>query len=308
MGKLEINKNDIVFRDLCPLCGATERKLRWIKSSPRVSESVHIFQCKGCDFVYSQEVLTPDAAKVFYDGLYRDGNYQSYDSQSETKLKNWTEVLKRVLTKTQGKPQRHLDLGCGEGYGMMAAQKLGLETTGVEFCESAALKARTRKIGEVYVADLENLEDVHELKPGGFDLITGFDSLDHVANPLEVLRKVTRLLSPDGLIYFNVTDIGSYYVVVMGENFPHLCPFEHLSYFSRTTLKSVLTLSRLRYIDMTSEKRKLNYDYVVTDFKENNPPLYRLISPLSKVIPPAIRRYNLSVPFGTLGVIAGHQR
>lgn len=65
-----------------------------------------------------------------------------------------------------------------------------------------------------------------------FDLITAHFVLEHVANPVDVLRDLARCLAPDGRIFFSVPNAET--------NTGDLLVADHLSHFTRSSLEQML--------------------------------------------------------------------
>jgi ubiquinone/menaquinone biosynthesis C-methylase UbiE len=80
-----------------------------------------------------------------------------------------------------------------------------------------------------------------------FDVITMFNLLDHLRQPLMFLKEVERILKPGGIIYINVHDAAGWKAKRYGENWGAYCPPGHLYYYSHNTLKALLDKAGLRF-------------------------------------------------------------
>jgi SAM-dependent methyltransferase len=81
-----------------------------------------------------------------------------------------------------------LDLGCGPGTFAAAAVARGARVVGIDADRSAVAAAAA----EVPEADFM-VGDAHDPPPGPFDLVAAVQVLQHVANPLAVLRAGARV-------------------------------------------------------------------------------------------------------------------
>ena len=88
-----------------------------------------------------------------------------------------------------------LDVGCSSGAFLAAAASLGLRVEGVE---PAARPAETAtKMGlAVHHGLLQDLD----LPARAFDVLTLFEVIEHVQDPLSLLRACRHVLRPDGLL------------------------------------------------------------------------------------------------------------
>jgi 2-polyprenyl-6-hydroxyphenyl methylase / 3-demethylubiquinone-9 3-methyltransferase len=96
---------------------------------------------------------------------------------------------------------RILDLGCGAGFLANELVRFGYDVTGLDASESTLEVARrhdsTGKVdyrrGDAYCM---------EFGDGIFDAVCAMDFLEHVENPGQVVREVSRVLRAGGLFFF----------------------------------------------------------------------------------------------------------
>lgn len=89
---------------------------------------------------------------------------------------------------------------------------------------------------------------------GSFDLIAAHFVLEHVANPVDVLKDLARCLSPEGLLFVTVPDpIG---------NPGDLLVVDHLNHFVPSSIQTAMHLAGLRPVSISSEK--FRGAYVIT--------------------------------------------
>ncbi len=92
------------------------------------------------------------------------------------------------------------DIGAGNGYVSLALEHSGVETVVVEPGARGARNAKTRGLGTVIHAALEDCEFQDQTIPA-FGL---FDVLEHVQNDSEFLNSLHRQLLPKGYVYVTV--------------------------------------------------------------------------------------------------------
>lgn len=103
------------------------------------------------------------------------------------------------------KDKRILDIGCSTGYIGAEIKKTGNYVVGIDVSEPAILKARA-KIDEAYVMNVSGdwLEQVAENK---FDVVILAEVLEHVFDPVEVLKKVNDVLLSKGRVIITTPNI-----------------------------------------------------------------------------------------------------
>lgn len=107
--------------------------------------------------------------------------------------------LRRILSLLDSQPnQKILEIGCAAGRLGREIKKLGHYVAGIEISESAAHEAK-KVLDEVYVFDIEG-EWPTELLSQKFDLVVLPEILEHVFDPVYVLKKSSAVLKDRGKI------------------------------------------------------------------------------------------------------------
>jgi 2-polyprenyl-3-methyl-5-hydroxy-6-metoxy-1,4-benzoquinol methylase len=144
-----------------------------------------------------------------------------------------------------GYNKRVLELGCTAGHFTRALARQGCTVVGVEIDRSAAERA-CKVADQVIIADLDDPEALSELAAGDFDVVTAGDVLEHLRDPLLVLRSCRRLLKPSGFLVVSVPNVAHADVrlTLLGGAFPYrvsgLLDTTHLRFFTRQSLKELL--------------------------------------------------------------------
>jgi SAM-dependent methyltransferase len=127
---------------------------------------------------------------------------------------------------------RYLDVGCGSGGALGVAHALGWKVTGIEVDEAAAAKAR-RFTDELHVGDVLTAP----FASGRFDVVTAFHVLEHVPDPVAVIRRALAWLAPGGLLIIEVPNAGGLGAALFGKAWSGLELPRHLAHFSPGTLE-----------------------------------------------------------------------
>ena len=127
---------------------------------------------------------------------------------------------------------RFLDVGCGAGFLVETASALGWRAEGLEVSSAAAAFGRARGTA-IHVGTLA------DLPAGVFDLVTLIEVVEHVADPVELLREAGRRLRPSGALYLTTPSWGSLSRRLLGKRWSAIS-HEHLVHFApRTTLSGL---------------------------------------------------------------------
>ncbi len=116
-----------------------------------------------------------------------------------------------------------LDFGCADGLFLDFCKKYFNSKTklwGTDLSEDLLSQARKNGWDVFPLGDTENIK----MK---FDLITLWDVIEHVEDPLEVMKMLKKLLTPKGRIFLETPRFGLL-GELYGDNWPHLLPVQHL--------------------------------------------------------------------------------
>ena len=133
------------------------------------------------------------------------------------------------------KPGRLLEIGCGNGQRLSLFQSRGWMVKGQEVDQKAARQVYDRFGIKVYLAKLEQLG----LRETTYDAIIMNHVIEHVHDPVDLLKECRRLLKPGGLLVAITPNIES-----RGHRISHSCwrglePPRHLRIFSANTLRKL---------------------------------------------------------------------
>ena len=112
----------------------------------------------------------------------------------------WLPALDGIVPKLE-RGARVADIGCGHGASTILMAQAFLRSTfvGSDYHEASIATARERA-QETGVADRVRFEtaDAAELAGDGYDLVTTFDSLHDMGDPVGAARRVREMLAPEG--------------------------------------------------------------------------------------------------------------
>ena len=131
-------------------------------------------------------------------------SYDDYLPVRPKEITKWKTMMKPVVdraadlvgSRTGTGTGRLLDVGCGYGFFLEEMKSRGWEVEGVEVSRTGIQYAQDNWKIRIHPGPLENLA----LAEGSYDVVTLFYVIEHVHDPLGLLREVRRILKPDGLV------------------------------------------------------------------------------------------------------------
>jgi SAM-dependent methyltransferase len=158
----------------------------------------NIVRCKKCGLFYRNPRLS-DKDEI---NKYK---YKIYDNSSvliEDRSK--TEMFVSTLNNLEHYKGKILDIGCANGYFLTLARDRGWEPHGVEISDFPLRKAR-ESLGGKYVFGVPL--KMANFPPNYFDVISMWDVLDHLMDPLGELMEIRRILKKKGLLIIRVRNM-----------------------------------------------------------------------------------------------------
>ena len=131
-------------------------------------------------------------------------------------------------------PARVLDVGCGSGVLLARMKSLGWEAQGVEVDPGGVAAARARGV-QIHQGQLTDAKfpDNH------FDAVHSAHVIEHVHDPVVLLRECFRILKPGGKLVIITPNTASFGHRHFGSAWLNLDPPRHLILFNKQTLRSV---------------------------------------------------------------------
>ena len=163
----------------------------------------------------------------------------------ELDLANQPDTSHAMLVDMVGANKRVLDVGCDTGYLGEALAAFGNETSGFEVNPVTAEEAR-HKLARVEVGDLENIDMVELFGRGSFEVVVFGDVLEHLRDPLPVLRQARPLLAPGGSVLISTPNVahGDVRLALLKGQFNYtklgILDETHTRFFTRTSLVDFL--------------------------------------------------------------------
>lgn len=117
-----------------------------------------------------------------------------------------TNTSQAQLVLLVGGNKRVLDVGCATGYVAKELVTHGCTVSGVDVSEEAAELAKPH-LERLVIGDLETLDLVAEFGKASFDAIMFGDVLEHLRDPVSVLRQARDLLAFGGFVVISIPNI-----------------------------------------------------------------------------------------------------
>lgn len=215
-----------------------------------------LVSCSGCSLVY----LNPRVRSDIILKSYTEAVDATFISQNQQRIKTFKKSLRKLCRRygiNPGPEKRVLDLGCAGGAFPKAAADLGFSVVGIEpsrwLCEYGQKE---------YGLDLRpGTLETYSFPERYFDLVTLWDVIEHLVDPLPILCRIQPILAEDGLLVINFPDYSSIARILFGRRWPFFLSV-HLSYFTPITLEKVLEKAGFKVINCSPYWQTLEMGYI----------------------------------------------
>ena len=198
--------------------------------SLRGYESHDLSKCSDCGFVFMRRIPTISELEDYY---------SVYAYENEKEMPEPTKISLERLVKgfnSYRQNNRILDVGCGEGWILEIAKKDGWDVYGTEYSTRAIEICEAKGI-KMYKGVLRP----EEMQINEFDVIVSSETIEHINNPREDFSNICKLLRKGGLLYLTTPNFNSYLRYWLKEKYNVIGYPGHLSYYTKTTLNTLLT-------------------------------------------------------------------
>jgi 2-polyprenyl-3-methyl-5-hydroxy-6-metoxy-1,4-benzoquinol methylase len=218
----------------CPLCRRVTKTNIWVEAEEGKVPFIYR-RCRDCGFVFLS--LRPDEEEIL------EYYAHEYYGEGSHKFQSWLEAFRvffawKRMRRTQkffSRPGKALDIGCGQGTFLQLLQREGWECHGTELTPGSARRASQRGI-PVSVGEIP--ED--QFPPHSFDLVSFWQVLEHLRDPMKVLKGLRPLMKKGGIVAISTPNIESLQAKVASRQWFHLDPPRHLCLFSPKTLARMM--------------------------------------------------------------------
>lgn len=229
-------------------------------------EYFQLVECKNCGLKYS----SPREDTSFLEDAYAKVKDEIYKEELNGRIRTFRENLKNIDKYI--KKGKLIDVGCSIGAFLHLAQKCGWIANGIEPSEWCVQQCKKIFNIDVLKGTYKELKKFHQ----EFDVVTMWDVLEHLDDPLEALINCRNALKDGGILALSTVDIGSFYARILGKKWPWLMKM-HIYYFDRKTIRQYLDKAGLELVELKKYKHIISINYLLYKLKKLSVPLYYLV-------------------------------
>jgi SAM-dependent methyltransferase len=230
---------------VCPVCGTRNRSRLFAEAnfsiesldgfafaSRKLPEYMHwrLSVCDGCDLLYADPAPRPEELAV----LYKEAEFDSRE-EAHHAARTYGRFLPRILSRL---PDRKgaVDIGTGDGAFLQELLAAGFENvSGIE-PSTAPIEKADPSVRHLIRQDIFR---ANSFQPDSLSLITCFQTIEHLADPLSFCRHAHRALKPGGALFLIGHNRRAASAKLLGRKSP-IFDIEHLQLFSPASMRALL--------------------------------------------------------------------
>jgi hypothetical protein len=212
----------------CPICDVRGGVIASVPTiNPDSNDLVELLACPACGHWWHSPIPDQSTLLALYESASRfvvgPGALESY--QGEKSEQPFHRFVFQALPPLLAGVSRYLEIGSGGGHLLRTFRERGYECYGVDPGQ--------------WVPDMHVYSSLDSLPVRSFNVFVLQDVLEHVANPIEMLREIRSFAASQALIFASFPCSESGPARRYGAKWNMVLPYGHVNYFSRESARQL---------------------------------------------------------------------
>jgi len=225
-----------------------------------------IDKCNTCGLLFCNPYPSDKQVHYYYNSAMKRFENEFFMESFENRVQIFLPRIGIINKyKTEGSL---LDIGSSVGIFIEALKrtKHNLNVTCCDISEDACLKLKN-KHPEVTIINLDYKQIGYSEK---YDIITMWDTVEHIIDLHELFHSITNLLNDEGLFLFSTPNTNSFEWITAGINHVQLLPPGHVNLLNITNIEILLEQHDLDLLDTFTLNPSLDIDYTLKSPNQKN--------------------------------------
>ena len=215
-------------------------------------------RCNDCYHIFTNPFPSEDALNFYYNSDLKKFENKFFEDSFEERIPIFTKRIE-IINKLIGEGAI-LDVGSSIGIFIEGLKRnhTKLEIVAcdlnIESCEK--LKKKYKDIKVIH-GDVLKIEETKK-----FEIITLWDTFEHIVSPKELLEKIFNLLKPNGFFIFSTPNTSSYEWIIMNKEHIQLLPPGHVNLYNKDNIKLLAKRHKFNALDVLTLNASLDLTYV----------------------------------------------
>lgn len=238
--------------NVCPVCASKMINFHVNKYG------FNMDKCDECEHIFTNPFPSEEALNFYYNSELKQFENKFFEDSFEDRVPIFTkriEIINKLLTEGS-----ILDVGSSIGIFIESLKRSGSQLNisacdlNLESCQK--LKDKYNDI-EVIHKDVLKLDEEKK-----FEIVTLWDTFEHIVSPLELLKKIHILLKPHGYFIFSTPNTSSYEWKIMNKEHIQLLPPGHVNLYNKKNIKLFVEKMNFKVLDILTLNASLDLTYI----------------------------------------------
>lgn len=221
----------------------------------------YLTECCRCGF----QQISPEPTSAELNDLYGAVYFQKAKYTDTKAIELEYKRRQNFMAQAGFKPgDTLLEIGCGAGQFISTCVD-SYNWYGIDFSADGISAARKRLSSlpeeRLTAGAIESFAP--EIPIGGFDGVLIFDTIEHVYDPAQMLKRASSWMKPDGRMIVTTPNIGATVAKLMGRRWPFMTPPEHLSFFNQSCMSEAMRNAGLKITYSKSLGKFANIAFII---------------------------------------------
>ncbi|MFY8326060.1 class I SAM-dependent methyltransferase [Pseudoalteromonas sp. ZZD1] len=246
--------------DCCPVCNSN--------SLIHFTEKFgfNLDKCSECSHIFCNPMPSEEQLEIYYNSEMKEFENEFFEESFENRVPIFTKRIEKI--KNYISSGKLLDVGSAIGI-FIEALKRDASPFHITCCDPSVdacnkLKYRYPDI-EIYTTLIENLNN-----PQAFDLVTMWDTIEHIRDPIALSESISEVLKDDGFWFFSTPNTSSFEWQIAGTEHVQILPPGHINLFNLDSINVLLEKSGFKLVDYFTLNGSLDVSYVQKFLLENS--------------------------------------
>lgn len=253
LSSFESSRND---RAPCQYCGS-------LKFSPVClrEDNTWVVHCDECHLEFVNPLPSVKAMQENYrkemTGMdTKSGLHSNYILERKERIKSFSKLYNsrlKLIESLYPEKGNLLDIGCGAGFFLNCAKERGWDCYGLEILPEYIKYAQENFALENI--RLESLDESLTYDANTFDVVTLWDLVEHLRNPMDCLKRIHHVMKPGGLLIMWTPNVKN--ALFLKEKWTGYKILQHFYFFSGDSMNNLLGKAGFQIIySKTNKARK----------------------------------------------------
>lgn len=243
----------------CPCCEKTEIQYFANKFGFQLDT------CTSCNHIFTNPFPSSKALQFYYNSKFKEFENEFFLESFDNRVPIFSQRLD--LMSDLGCGRKVLDVGTAVGIFISANETSG-ERFQITACD-ISLDA-CNHIKKTYPTVKVLNEDIQNLPPNNFDMVTLWDTIEHIPHPKDLLTAIKNQLSKGGYFLFSTPNTKSFEWEVMHTDHVQLLPPGHVNLYNKENITSLLKNNGFIVKDIVTMNPSLDLTYIRNEIEKES--------------------------------------